>query len=125
MSTTTKALRDIVQRRATQKKFREDAFSTIEQYGWTYFALAGEHGREYFKLTPLGEFRAFVLYSENDLFSVYLRAMMQERAAPVVNESFIDKMNPYSGKWNIHEHSPERALNELKLRLKYLNATHS
>lgn len=63
---------------------------------------------------------------KDELYSIYARLpflcskQQVTEAASKVSEAFMDKMNPFSGKWNIHWHSTEDALNTLSDRLKWL-----
>ena len=62
----------------------------------------------------------------SDLFSIYIRPALDRTSEDVramsakISEVFHDKPNPFTGKWNIHELHPARALDELTLRLEWL-----
>lgn len=53
-----------------------------------------------------------------NIWTIYGRFTDVKKAAGVASCQF-GRFNEYSGKWNIHEYSPEAALAQLKLRLQY------
>ena len=53
-----------------------------------------------------------------NIWTIYGRFTDVKKAAGVASCHF-GSFNEYSGKWNIHEYSPEAALAQLKLRLQY------
>ena len=116
-----------------QAQFRKDARAAIEAYGATLFSEGAPGKGPYTKWTVhvlqcprLNSPLAISIWcDEGDLYSVYLRTDVltneeANRAAAIVAPVWLDKMNPYSGKWNVHYSTPEDALNELNKRLYWL-----
>lgn len=93
-----------------------------------------EHTHEFLLDTPRIGPITFTLFTRGDdlrkrdeIYSIYARLPLDHtkeqvtKAANIVNATFIDKMNPSSGKWNIHSSTAEGALLELTAhRLQWL-----